>query len=266
MTMPAVLRRGRLVNGVLEIIVPCILVAAWWLITTLHSFLYFPALSRVVDSFLKVVFSARFSTDIAPSVTHFVVGFAVGAALGFAVGVPLGLFNGARQAVYPTSEFLRSLPGAALVPVGLGLFGPGATYEIVLIAYASIWAVLISTVDGIRSAEPLLHDFARVYGVRRGYEILHIVLPASMPRVFAGLRVAVATGISITVIANMISSSGGIGFYVMNAQQTFDIEGTWAGVFVIGLIGVIANLVLVAIEARVIGWHRRWRRSALTGS
>jgi ABC-type nitrate/sulfonate/bicarbonate transport system permease component len=141
----------------------------------------------------------------------------------------------------------------------LVIAGPGAKMEIFSIALGSCWPILLNTVDGVRGVEPTMLENAEVYGLSRLQRVRTVVVPAAMPQVFAGLRVALAVGIAVMVVANMIGSTSGIGYLVITAQQSFDVKASWAGIVMIGLIGLLANALFVVIQHRVLAWHRGWR-------
>jgi sulfonate transport system permease protein len=253
----------RRVTAVLQgLALPIILVALWWVVTEHSTSTFFPPLREIVDNFRQTWLFAEFKTDLEPSLFHFVAGLALAVVLGVLGGIPLGLSPRARRDLSPITEFSRGIPFAALVPIGLVIFGPGASMEITLIAFASVWPVLLNTADGIRGVDPVLLDSARVCGASRRRIVFEVALPAAMPRTFAGIRIAVALAVAATVIANMFASNAGLGYFVVNAQAQFNVVGTWSGVLVIGLLGLAANGVFLLVEHRALGWYRGWRRSS----
>jgi sulfonate transport system permease protein len=241
---------------------PVLLIALWWIATENSKSFFFPPLQKIVANFRQTWLFADVKTDLAPSVFHFVAGLTLAIFFGILAGVPLGLSARARRNLSPITEFSRGIPFAALVPIALLIFGPGAVMEITLVAFASIWPVLLNTADGIRSVDPVLLETARVYGATGGRIVFGVALPAAMPRTFAGIRIAVALAVAATVVANMFASNAGLGYFVVNAQATFNVVGTWSGVMIIGLLGLAANGVFLLTEHRVLRWYRGWRRSA----
>jgi sulfonate transport system permease protein len=244
------------------LVLPVALIALWWVVSDHSTSTFFPPLREIVKAFRQTWLFADVRTDLVPSVIHFVAGLALAVVLGVLCGIPLGLSSRARRNLSPITEFSRGIPFAALVPVGLVLFGPGALMEISLIAFASIWPVLLNTADGIMGVDPVLLESARVYGASPLRLVFGVALPAAMPRTFAGIRIAVALAVAATVIANMFASNAGLGFFVVQAQDEFNVLGTWSGVLVIGLLGLAANGVFLIVEHRALGWYRGWRQSS----
>lgn len=243
------------------LVLPIALFVGWWLATAHSHSAFYPPLSQILHRFRENWLFTRDRRDLEPSVVHFVVGLVIAIVAGVLVGILLGLSRRARQNLSPITEFLRATPFAALVPVGLVLFGPGRTMEISLIAFASWWPILLNTADGIRAVDPILLDSARVYGVSRWRRIVEVALPAATPRIFAGIRIAVAIGIAATVIANMFASNAGLGFFIVDAQGRFDARDTWTGVLIIGLLGLVSNGVFMLVERRMLYWYRGWHAS-----
>lgn len=248
-----------LLHALQSIALPLTLIAVWWVVSSDSTSVYFPPLRDIIQTFWDNWFFERFRSDVEPSLIRFTVGLSIAIVAGVASGIVLGLSPRARRDLLPVTEFLRATPFAALVPVALVLLGPGANMEISLIAFASWWPVLVSTADGVRGVDPLLVETARVYGVSRPRLIFRVTVPAALPRIFAGIRIAVAIAVAAAVIANMYASNAGLGFFVIDAQSRFDVRDTWSGVLMIGLVGLVANLVFLSVQRRALAWHAGWR-------
>jgi sulfonate transport system permease protein len=246
---------------VLEWAVPVVLIALWWVLSAHSTSPYFLPLTDILHGFVQTWKGSNLTTDLLPSVLHFLVGFAIALLAGISIGLLLGLSPRARRDLSPLTEFARALPIAALVPVGLVILGPGATMETALIAFGSVWPILVASTDGVRGVDPVLLDTARAYGLSERQRIRMIILPAALPQIAAGARIGLGIGIATMVIANIFGATSGLGYFVIQAQQTFDVRGTWAGLLMIGLIGVIANGLFLIVQHRLLAWHRGWRGS-----
>jgi sulfonate transport system permease protein len=246
---------------VLEWAVPVVLIALWWVLSAHSTSPYFLPLTDILNGFVQTWKGSNLTTDLLPSVLHFLVGFAIALLAGISIGLLLGLSPRARRDLSPLTEFARALPIAALVPVGLVILGPGATMETALIAFGSVWPILVASTDGVRGVDPVLLDTARAYGLSERQRIRMIILPAALPQIAAGARIGLGIGIATMVIANIFGATSGLGYFVIQAQQTFDVRGTWAGLLMIGLIGVIANGLFLIVQHRLLAWHRGWRGS-----
>jgi len=248
----------------LELFTPIALIALWWWRSSGSKAPYFPPLSAIVSDFRAIYIWHGLRTDVAYSLGHFAVGFAFGVSLGFVTGVVLGLSARVRRNVAPVTEFFRAMPIVAIIPIGLVMVGPGLILEAGLIALGSTWAVMLNTADGVRGVDPIVVETARSYGLTRAQQLRTIIVPAAMPQVLAGVRVAVGLGVTVMIVANMFVSTEGLGAQVAIAQETFQIKDAWAGILMIAIVGIAITAVYTVIHNRLLAWHRGWRASAVT--
>lgn len=244
---------------VVEILAPFAAIGLWWYFSSRSTSVYFPPLNEVIETFRENYLWDRMGTDVIPSLIHLVVGFSIAIVVGTVAGAALGLSPRARRNTNPVIEFFRSMPIAAMVPAALILLRPGARMEVGLIAFGCVWPILISTCDGARTVEPIMIDAARVYGLSRRQTIARVIIPAATPQVFAGIRIALPVGLALMLVGNMFGSSKGLGYLVVQAQQTFNIRDSWASIVLLGIIGCLASVLLGVCERRLLGWHRGWR-------
>jgi ABC-type nitrate/sulfonate/bicarbonate transport system permease component len=180
-----------------------------------------------------------------------------------AIGIPLGLSPLLRRAMSPIVEFLRAIPPPALLPFAIVVLGVGNSGKVFLIAFVCLWPVLLNTIDGVMGIDPTLRETARSYGVSGRDRLLRIVLPAASPQIFAGMRTSLSLALILMVISEMVASTNGIGFFVLQSQRSFAIPEMWAGILLLGLLGYTLNLIFLLAERRVLAWHRGARASAL---
>jgi ABC-type nitrate/sulfonate/bicarbonate transport system permease component len=246
-------RAGRLA---LQVVVPAALLALWWWTSAGSTSVFYPPLSRIVQSLQDDWLFEQVGTDLVPSLTRFTLGYAGAVAVGVALGTLVGLAPRVRRASQPVIEFLRSIPPPLMLPFVLVVIGIGDDAKVVLIVLGAVWPVLLSTIDGVRGVDPLMLDMARGFGLDRRTRITRVVLPAASPKIVAGMRTALSIGLILMIISEMQASTNGLGFQVLNAQRTFDSAGTYAGVIVIGVVGLVVNMGFVVAEARIMRWHR----------
>jgi ABC-type nitrate/sulfonate/bicarbonate transport system permease component len=238
---------------------PVVLVIVWWF-TSYHSHsAFFPPLHTIVGRFGSTWFGSGFRRDLLPSIETLVISFLIAGVAGIALGLVVGLTPVLGRALAPMIEFFRSVPVIALVPAAIVLVGTGMTMNSLLIAFAAAFPVILSTADGVRAVDELQIETATAFGLSKRQTLLGVVLPAASPQIMAGLRIAIGLCVTGMVVVNMISSSQGLGYYIVNAQAEFDVVGTWAGLLVIACVGILANLAFVLVERRVLAWHRGWR-------
>lgn len=172
------------------------------------------------------------------------------------LGLVLGMVRPLGDAVSPVVEFLRSVPGVALLPLGLLILGLGDAMKISLIAYGALWPILLATVDGVRGVDATVRDVARSYRLPAHLRITRIVLPAASPQIIAGMRTSLSIAVTVIVFSEMIGSTEGIGYAILEAQRSFAIPEMWAGMVLLGLLGYLLNLAFRLVERQVLRRHR----------
>jgi ABC-type nitrate/sulfonate/bicarbonate transport system permease component len=241
----------------LEIATPLAVIGLWQLQTRDEESLYYPPPFKILEEFRDIWLFDRAGTDFVPSLSRMLLGFVIGCGIGYLGGVALAL--GPRfvlQAVDPIIEFLRAIPPPAFLPFAIVVFGVDQTGKIFIIALGCLFPVLLNTMDGVREVDPLLYDVCASYDVRGRREVIgRVILPASLPRAFAGLQTSLAVALILMVISEMYASSEGVGRFILESQRTFAIRPMWAGIVLLGLLGFLLNAVLRLVEGRALRWY-----------
>jgi ABC-type nitrate/sulfonate/bicarbonate transport system permease component len=160
-------------------------------------------------------------------------------------------------ALAPSIQFSRALPAVALVPVSVTLLGIGDLPKILLIAFVSLFPILMNTIDGVRAVDKQLEDVGRSFRLSRRQRVFAIQLPTAAPRIFAGMRVALQFAFIMMVVTELVAATEGIGFVTLNAQQSFRITEMWSGMILLGLLGAALNAAFLVLERRILRWHYR---------
>jgi ABC-type nitrate/sulfonate/bicarbonate transport system permease component len=257
-------RTRHVLELVLEILVPIVLVAILWGWTAQSDTFYYPPLQDVFEKFGDTWLFERVDSDVWPSLRRMFVGYAIAVILAIIAGTALGGSRTLRRATAPIVEFLRSIPPPALLPFAIVVIGVGDDMKIFIIAFVCLWPVLLNTIDGINGIDPTLRDIARVYGVSGRDRLVRMTLPAASPQIFAGMRLSLSLAVILMVISEMVASTNGIGFFVLQSQRSFAIPEMWSGILLLGILGYVLNLAFVIVERRVLAWHRGAKASALS--
>jgi ABC-type nitrate/sulfonate/bicarbonate transport system permease component len=255
--------RRRLLEAALEITVPLLVLVVWGLLSAGSESFYFPPLTSILSTFADVWLFERIGSDVVPSLARMGLGYGTAVLIAVVVGVSLGLMRRGRLVAGPIVEFLRSIPPPALLPFAILVFGTGTEMKVFIIAFVCLWPILLNTIDGVTGVDPALRETTRVYGVRTIDRIRLVVMPAAAPQIFAGMRTSLSLALILMVISEMVASTNGIGYFVLQAQRSFDIPEMWSGIFVLGILGYALNAAFVLVERRVLRWHRGARASAL---
>jgi ABC-type nitrate/sulfonate/bicarbonate transport system permease component len=253
----------RYAGPALEITVPLALLALWAVWSAGSDTFYFPPLTKILETFGDTWLFERVGSDVLPSLQRLAMGYVIAVVAAVAIGIPLGLSRVARRATSPIVEFLRAIPPPALLPFAIVVLGVGNAGKVFLIAFVCLWPVLLNTIDGVTGIDPTLNETARSYGIRGRDRLRSIVLPAAAPQIFAGMRTSLSLALILMVISEMVASTNGIGFFVLQSQRSFAIPEMWSGILLLGLLGYALNVAFVLVERRVLAWHRGARASAL---
>ena len=214
----------------------------------------FPPLDKIVAATWNGIFHGRLLGDISISLQRSGIAFA--AAVG--VGIPLGLFMGqiraVEEALDPILQFFRQTSALALYPVFILLLGLGEASKVFVIFWATLFPILLATIGGVKEVDRKLLEMAATFGASRLTIFRRVVLPASVPSIFVGLRLSATTALLLLIAAEMIGANKGLGFQVMNAQYNFQIPQMFAAIFLLALLGLVANAILVTLQRHICRW------------
>lgn len=246
---------GTLRKAVVVLWLPVVLIAAWDFGSRSSTSMYFPSLSRILQRFHDNWIFARFGEDVVPTLEIFALGYLAAVILGIAVGTLLGYNPWLARVVDPFAQFLRALPAVALIPLVLILAGTGIEGKIILVVTGAIWPVLLNTVDGIRAMEPELRRTAGAYLLPRRVYLFSVVLPAAAVNIIAGARIGLAIAMVLTIGSEMFAATEGIGYFVLQAQQSFMITDMWSGIILLGILGYLLTQIFTIVERKILRWN-----------
>jgi ABC-type nitrate/sulfonate/bicarbonate transport system permease component len=249
------------------------LVVLWQIMATRAGSIFFPPpleiIVRAGELWLsgpaeRLFLGDEVFSDIVPSVSRALAGWGLAAAAGVTLGVLIGRSRFFSDLLDPSLQFLRSVPGPALIPVFIILLGTETTMRLVLIAFGCVWPILLNTIEGVRTVDPVQLDTAYTFRLPRFARLLRIVLPAAMPKIFAGLRVSLSLAVILMVVSELVASTNGIGYRILNAQIMLLPKDMWCGILLLALLGYALNLIFSKFEQRILHWHRGARQLTAT--
>lgn len=179
------------------------------------------------------------------------LGLLLGAGLGLVLGTALGLSKRLAGMSFLTVEVLRPLPSVALIPLAMLVFGFGVRMELSVVAFATFWPTLVLVQAAVRQTEPVLLEVARALGLTPVQQVLKIVLPAMVPRLFVALRLAVAIALVVAVTVEIAANPHGVGYAMSLAQQSLDPAGMLAWLLWIGVLGYAVNAAMLRLQRAV---------------
>jgi ABC-type nitrate/sulfonate/bicarbonate transport system permease component len=246
--------RAAKLNGLLFLLG---LLAVWELVAQAEWInpLIVPPLSKILRIFFELIFSGQIPLQILVSMKRALAGYFLAAA----VFIPLGLFMGLSQTVHRLFEviveMLRPVPPPVVIPVALLFFGLGDEMKIFVIFFSCAWPILLNTLDGVRNLDWVLLNTARTFGLPRRKIVWQVILPACAPQIATGLRVSLPIMLILVVISEMVGSTDGIGYFVLDSQRRFKVAQMYAGMLALASLGYTLNELFNLIHRLVLPWQ-----------
>lgn len=212
--------------------------------------------SAVLASIVQLLDNGQLWKHVAASLQRSLWGLVLASVAGVVLGLLVGGFRRLAAIVDPVLQLFRQTSAFALFPVFILFLGIGELSKIAIIFWASFWPVLLSTVSGVKQVDRLLVNSALSMGASRRFVFFKVVLPASLPSIFTGVRLAGAYSITALVAAEMIGAHSGLGFLTLNSQETFQIPTMYAGILLLAVLGLMLNYLLALLERRLLRWRR----------
>ena len=240
---------------------PAIVVASWELASRRAWVdpLFLPPPSIVFLDIWRLAVGGSLLADIGASLRRVVLGFGIAVLVSVAVGALMARSRLGEDLIDPLVELVRPVSPLALFPLALLWFGIGDASKVFLIAVACSFPIILNTYAGVRAIEPSLLLAARSLGATSWEIMQRVVLPASLPHIFTGLRLAWGVALIVIIASEMIGSVSGLGYMVLTAQQTFRVERVFAGIIVIGILGFATDQAMRALQRWLLPWSREAR-------
>jgi ABC-type nitrate/sulfonate/bicarbonate transport system permease component len=196
-----------------------------------------------------------FLDDVGLSLKRLAIGFAIAGVVGIGLGLVVGSSAATRRLLEPLLECLRAVPAIAVAPAALVILGIGDASRIAVIAFGLCFPILVNTAEGVRGIPLEVRDTASMLHVGRVERLLRVYLPAALPSIMAGLRIAVSIGLVLVIVSEFVGESNGLGFYLIVQQNTFSYPELYAGLLFLGLLGYALNRLFLVAERRLLAWH-----------
>ncbi|HET9157157.1 MAG TPA: ABC transporter permease [Myxococcaceae bacterium] len=241
---------------------PVLLLVAWTVATSfLKSFSpsQLPSPAQVLRTLRELIVSRELEPHLAASVGRIVVGFAAGAVLGTGLATAVGLSRTVERLLDPTLQALRAIPSLAWVPFLLLWLGIGELPKLVLVAIGAFFPVYVNAAAGIRNVDRRLVELGRLHGLKGARLARHIVLPAAAPSLLTGLRLGLGQAWLFLVAAELIAASRGLGFLLIDGQNSARADLMVVSIALLALLGKLADQAVRGVERRLLGWSDGFR-------
>jgi sulfonate transport system permease protein len=241
----------------LGFIVPLLLLAVWQLVTALELVPSYrlPSPTQVVVAGIDLAQRGLLGPYVGISIQRVLLGFAIGAVLGLAIGAVVGLSRVASSLFAPTIGGFRAVPSLAWVPLLILYVGINEDSKVILIAIGALFPVYTTVAGALRHVDPHLVELGRAYGLSRLRLLGQVQLPAVVPSVVSGLRLALAQSWLFLVAAELIASSMGLGFLLVDSQNNGRVDRMFLTIILLGILGKTTDALLGLLERTLL---RHW--------
>ncbi|MCF8530612.1 MAG: ABC transporter permease [Candidatus Nanopelagicales bacterium] len=242
--------------ALLGMIVPAAMLLLWqWLSTNgSYSASQLPTPVAVGSALIELIERGTFWTHVAISVQRVFLGFALGASAGLALGTLVGLSPRASSLLSPTIQAIRAVPSLAWVPLLVLWMGIYEGPKVTLVAIGAFFPVFTTVASGFMHTDRKLIEVGRAYGLSGLKLASGILLPAAAPTIFAGLRLGLAQSWLFVVAAELIASSKGLGFLLIDSQNTSRTDILFLAIISLAILGKLTDLILATLEKRTLRW------------
>lgn len=246
---------------VMAIAIPVGLLVLWELVTRLKLIdeIFLPSLSAIITEFISMATKGYAGTPlivhIVTSLKRVFIAFGVGTMIGLLLGLVMGYYKYVRAAFYLITEILRPIPPLAFITLFILWFGIGEVSKVLIILYAGALIVMLNTMAGVQSCPKEKILAAHTLGANDLAVFLYVILPAALPSIFTGMRVAISVDFGILVAAELLAGDSGMGYVISDASTFFNVPALFVGIFLIGFFGVVSDFILRILSARIVHWQ-----------
>jgi NitT/TauT family transport system permease protein len=252
----------RLRNALLAVIFPAAVLIVWHLATYGRKYSLIPPPSDVALALWDLAFgginddaySKTLHIHLLASLSRVYGGFAIALCAALPLGVLIGRSALIRRVLDPTLQVLRPIPVTAWLPLAMIMFGLGPRSAFFLVCLGAFYPILINTIFGVRAVDQRLFEAASMLGCQGAAQFLHVVLPASLPAIFTGLRLGLGFAWVVIVVGEMTGVQTGLGAIIMEARQLSRTEIVICGMVVIGIAGFISDRIVLFLGKRLLRW------------
>ena len=221
----------------------------------LVSPVFFPSPQRTLAALVAMEERGDLWRPMAATALRMFYGWVLASLLGVLLGAAIARSSPARSYLEPILEYLRPLPASAIIPPAILFLGLTSKMAVAVISFGALWPVLLGAYHGFRSVDPQLAEMAAALRMGSVAFLWKVALPSALPDIFAGVRVSLAIALILAIVTEMQSAQSGLGFNILMAQRSFRSPELYAGIIVLGVLGLCTNQVLLAAERRLLRWR-----------
>jgi ABC-type nitrate/sulfonate/bicarbonate transport system permease component len=242
----------------IKVLLPIFLIVAWWGITHFSNIspIILPSPEETVKEFAEMVLDGTLFTNMILSLKRSLSGFLLGAVLGVFSGIVMGWSRIWENVFDLAINFLRAIPKTALAPLFLVWFGLGEPPKILLIAFSSYFFTVVPTIEGVKNMDMAFVKSARSMGASQWQILMTVVIPAALPSIFAGIRLAVTTALIVLVMVEIIGGNDGLGYMLQESREMLNTATMFSTLFVLGMMGYLLDALMQQLGRWIMPWRK----------
>jgi ABC-type nitrate/sulfonate/bicarbonate transport system permease component len=253
-TAPSTARLASIAYGLGGVLV---LLGVWHLVTAnaLVSRVFLPSPSATWAALERGLTRGDLGAQMLATVGRMIQGWLLASLVGVVLGSLIGQSVLARRLLGPTLAFLRALPASAIIPIAIAFAGLSPGMVLGVVAFGSLWPTLFATVQGFALVDPRLYEVARSLHLSRVAFVWKIGLPNAMADILTGMRLSMTVALILSVIGEMLAAQPGLGQAILLAARAFRAPDLYAGIVLLGIVGIASMLLVRALERRLLRWR-----------
>lgn len=246
---------GRNLLGWVSVIV---FLAAWEILARSHIFTEFllPSFSAASERLIEDTLSGEILRNLGLTMLRAFTGFAMGAGAGIVIGVMMARIPIVRWFFDPLVSIGLPMPKIAFIPVFILWFGVFDESKILMVAFNTLFPVIVATMAGAEAVDRILIWSARSLGASPRRLLFEIAIPAALPEIFTGLQIAMPIALIVAIVSEMAMGGEGLGGALMTQMRFADSRGVFSGILAIGIAGSVVVKAMELIRRRLLVWHQ----------
>ncbi|ADP31360.1 binding--dependent transport system inner membrane component family protein [Bacillus atrophaeus subsp. globigii] len=243
------------------LVLPFVIIAVWQIAGSMEivSATVLPTPLVILLTFKDLIVSGELFVHLKISVYRAAAGFLSGAGLGLLIGLLVGFSRKTEHYIDPSLQMLRTVPHLAVTPLFILWFGFDETSKILLIALGAFFPVYINTFLGIRGVDSKLFDVAKVLEFPWYRQMTKLILPAALPSILLGIRLSLGIAWLGLVVAELMGSSEGIGYMIMDARQFSQTNKVFVGIIIFAVVGKLTDSFVRFLERKLLKWRNSYQ-------
>jgi NitT/TauT family transport system permease protein len=228
----------------------------WYVKAYQVSILILPSPSQIVSALYSGLANGVYVKALLVTLQAIVLGFLLSASVAFVLGTLISQVRLVEATIYPYVVALQTLPKIAIAPLILVWVGLGIESKIIIAALVSFFPMLVNTIVGLKSASEDKLELMHALTASRTKTFFLVKLPEALPYIFAGLQIGIVLAVLGAIVGEFVGAKAGLGYLIIQMNYTMDVAGMFAILVILGVMGVVLNVLIAMLRKRVIFWQR----------